>query len=101
MKPPKAGSFTPWGWADDAVEKAAGIIMVTTPGHGGFWLSPDRLATVKAKFPDLKNTFAGFPWFEEDCDWALVALTFPELFPATVVASAEKMKAWMDARKNR
>jgi hypothetical protein len=35
-------------------------------------------------------TFAGGNWYEEDCDWALVALSFPELFIGTGAMDAAR-----------
>ena len=34
------------------------------------------------------KTFAGLGWYEEDGDWALVALSFPDLFRPEAVADA-------------
>lgn len=70
---------TPWGKADHVDLVAPGITSVSTPSHGGYHLDPVRMSAVHARFPHF-GTFAGGPWFEEDCDWAVVALTFPELF---------------------
>jgi len=32
--------------------------------------------------------WAGAPWFEEDCDWALVALAFPDYFDSQSIYHA-------------
>jgi hypothetical protein len=32
--------------------------------------------------------WAGANWYEEDCDWCIVALSFPQLFPADVIPVA-------------
>jgi len=66
---------TPWGVADYAREYAEGIVFYGTPSHGGFNLSPERLAQMH---PALRER-AG--WFEEDCDWAKVVFAFPRYFP--------------------
>jgi len=87
---PRINGHSPWGWIDYLEIKADGIYLVGTPGHGGFWLSPNRLAELKAKFPKLENTFAGFPWFEEDCDSVYVILAFPQYFAPWNVESANK-----------
>lgn len=69
---------TPWGLSDDAgTEEAPGIVWFTTPGHGGYRLSPARQERVKQLFPEF-DTFAGGPWYEEDQDWAVVALAFAD-----------------------
>jgi hypothetical protein len=71
---------TPWGIADFATEYAHGIVFFSTPSHGGFHLLPERNAEVLAKFPGFRTFSGAVGWYEEDCDWALVALTFPHLF---------------------
>ena len=57
-----------------ATNYAEGIISHSTSGHGGFHLSPDRNRSVDAS---VRSTGG---WYEEDCEWAIVALTFPEIF---------------------
>jgi hypothetical protein len=53
-----AGGRTPWGTADSVEDVAPGIVFASTPGHGGFKLSPERNAVV----PDpLRN---GNGWYE-------------------------------------
>jgi hypothetical protein len=70
------GKRSPWGVVDFAREVAPGIILVNTPGHGGYKL--DRLANSKV---DAHWRRRG-GWYEEDCDWAIVAITFASKFPA-------------------
>jgi hypothetical protein len=82
----RAGAVkTPWGTADFATEYAPGITFFETPGHGGFCLSPERNAEVLAKFPGFRPFSGAVGWYEEDCDWSAVALTFPDLFPGFLV----------------
>lgn len=75
---------TPWGYAQDAEQVAPGVWCVSTASHGGYWLNAEARAAMRMKEPALARfkTFAGGPWYEEDCDWAVVALAFPEAFPA-------------------
>ena len=65
---------TPWGWSQMATVYAEGIVSHATASHGGFHLSPERNRQVHASLrsPD------GF--YEEDCCWAAVAITFPDFF---------------------
>lgn len=70
---------TPWGPSQTTKTLATGIISITTAGHGGIYLEPLRQSHVARLFPDFA-TFAGGPWYEEDEDWAVVALAFPEAF---------------------
>ena len=80
---------TPWGQSDSIDKIADGICFVTTPRHGGFKLDAAQneqvpLAWRKASFngQGLKG------WYEEDCDWVFVALTFPQFFSPGELASA-------------
>lgn len=65
---------TPWGQADAAVVYAKGITSYTTPGHGGFKLSKTLNEVIPA---DARNENG---WYEEDSEWAKVALFHPEAF---------------------
>lgn len=70
---------SPWGKPDFQKEIAPGIISLSTPGHGGYWLSKE----MRAQMPETlrrKTPFAGEGWYEEDCDWAIVVLAFPWFF---------------------
>lgn len=78
---------TPWGYADSQRRVADGITFASTPSHGGYHLNPARHAELLARFPRF-TTWAGGPWYEEDSDWAVVAITFPEAFPADAVERA-------------
>ena len=66
------GSRSPWGTVDSAIQEAPGITRVNTPGHGGTKLSAERNRMVD---PALRVRGG---WYEEDCDEAIVAFTFPE-----------------------
>jgi hypothetical protein len=82
-------AFTPWGAPQTTDEVAPGICFYSTASHGGYHLSPDRFATFRQFFPDFK-LFAGDPWFEEDCDAALVPITFAAEFSNQDVFFAEQ-----------
>jgi hypothetical protein len=75
---------TPWGASQMAVIYAEGVVSHSTAGHGGFHLSSDRNAKV---LPLLRNDTA---WYEEDCEWAIVAISFPQLFTGYERSMAEK-----------
>lgn len=70
---------TPWGSSQTIERVADGIRFISTASHGGYHLSPERWAVLIAEFPAFKP-WAGPQWLEEDCDCALVVLTWPELF---------------------
>ena len=78
---------TPWGRADSSEEIAPGIVLHSTPSHGGYYVSPERVATMPKPLREFKP-FAGANWYEEDCDWAIVALAFPQFFPRDAIPAA-------------
>lgn len=88
----RMSASTPWGGSQMAVIYAEGVVSHSTAGHGGFHLSPDRNAKIH---PVLRKDA---PWYEEDCEWAIVALSFPELFTGYERAAAEKTirNTWPD-----
>lgn len=67
-------THSPWGGIEHKTELAPGIWWVSTPSHGGAKLSEER----NAAMPDCLRRESG--WYEEDCQWALAALVFPEAF---------------------
>ena len=85
---------TPWGQADHHQAIAPGIDFYSTPSHGGFKLSPERLARISVM--NLVRCRTGLPlqgWFEEDCDWCIVVIYFPEYFTAEEREMAAKIAA--------
>lgn len=87
------GAHTPWGPSQGVTIYADGITSHSTAGHGGFNLSADRNRDVH---PMLQ---AAGGWYEEDQCWAIVALTFPQLFTALERRHAERTikDSWPDA----
>jgi len=81
---------TPWGTADSTTEVAEGITFYSTPSHGGYCLSDERLEQIPYKLRDL-NTYGRDRWFEEDCEWAIVCTVFPQYFPARALPVAKDM----------
>ena len=72
---------TPWGLSQTTERVGEGIVCVITASHGGYVLNAEQNAKIpyawrKASFNE--NGLRGF--YEEDCDWSMVALTFPEYF---------------------
>lgn len=72
-------THTYWGYADDATELAPGIWSVSTPSHGGIIISAQRHNAMPAHLRAIR-TFADGLNYEEDCDWSIVAMAFPEAF---------------------
>ena len=90
MSEPWIGSSTPWGICDHARKLADGIVSVSTPRHGGIHLSDDLNAAMPAPFRGRSG------WYEEDCEWAVVALVYPYAFTAKEMESAHRtVMNWM------
>ena len=66
---------TPWGQSQHQKKYADGIVMYSTASHGGFHLSEKRIAEMPEPYRNV-----GWPWYEEDCDWCKVVLSFPQYF---------------------
>jgi hypothetical protein len=86
------GSRTPWGKADHVRQIAEGIEFIGTPRHGGYKLSRKLNAQVHQAWRKAGG------WYEEDCEYAIVHYSFPELtIDTTGYSSPEAFKA--DAAK--
>lgn len=68
------GSRTPWGNATWVEHLAPGIAFVSTEGHGGVKLSPERRKGIPAPLRVATT------WWEEDCERSIVGMYFPEAF---------------------
>lgn len=80
----REGQRSPWGTIDYVSHWDVGITNVGTAGHGGVKLSPGRNRQVH----EVWRRPGG--WYEEDCEWAIVAVTFPECYSPEHVATARK-----------
>ena len=78
----REGQRSPWGTIDYVSHWDVGITNVGTAGHGGVKLSPGRNRDVH---PAWRRPGG---WYEEDCEWAIVAVTFPECYTPEHVATA-------------
>jgi hypothetical protein len=78
------GKQSPWGKIDISQEIAEGIVKVTTAGHGGIKLDRRRNAQV----PPYMRLWGG--WYEEDENWSIVAIVFPQFFSAETFAAAQQ-----------
>jgi hypothetical protein len=60
---------------------ARGISFLSTPSHGYVVLSAGRMAEMPAVLLTPSTFYnAGSNHFEEDCEWARVALSYPQYF---------------------
>ena len=90
---------TPWGPAEDVTNIADGIDFISTAGHGGYRLSLTRVMEMPEPYRSYEPFCGRAGWYEEDCDWCVVALAYPQFFPPHVHAEARRMWDWMQARK--
>lgn len=86
-------AHTPWGASQGATVYAEGVTSYSTAGHGGFKLSAER----NRKVHRMLRSAGG--WYEEDAEWAIVAITFPHLFTAFERRCAKRTikDSWPDA----
>jgi uncharacterized protein DUF7007 len=86
-------AHTPWGASQGATVYAEGVTAHSAAGHGGFKLSAEQ----NRKVHPLLRSKGG--WYEEDAEWAIVAITFPHLFTAFERRCAERTlkNSWPDA----
>jgi len=92
---------TPWGRADHRSDVAKGIVRVSTSSHGGYYITPAKMADMPAALRAIRSPYVdathpavggfGLGWYEEDCDWIIVALAFPEHFPQDALTAAIAM----------
>ena len=78
---PSAMRQSPWGTIQTVETIATGIRFVSTAGHGGFWLSPERVAQVRPEWRKYAARWSngwGDHWYEEDCAAYAVVATFPD-----------------------
>ena len=84
---------TPWGGVQQQKQLFPGCWTVSTAGHGGFYVT----RAVFEQMPEAlrEKTCAGPQWFEEDCDWALVVVAFPQYFtPYEVYNAVRSVMEW-------
>jgi hypothetical protein len=86
---------TPWGTSDYSKKIARGIIFYGTTSHGGFHVSKKLNLTIDPIWRRADG------WYEEDCEFCKVYLTFPQYFPPDSVRQAHyAAKSWYGAAYN-
>jgi len=74
--------MTPWGKPQSCEEYGEGVFFYSTASHGGYKVTKQKA------IPEALRNETG--WYEEDCEWARVALGFPDLFTAYEKKAAEQ-----------
>ena len=87
---PIIGIQTPWGTAQSVDKIAEGLFFISTPSHGGYWVSQERLGRMPLVLLTPSRFYTvGSQWFEEDVEAARVVLAFPDLFEPEAYEGAE------------
>lgn len=74
---------SPWGVVQySSAIGTEGMFIVSTAGHGGIKVPAALNKRIDATWRKDKG------WYEEDCEWAIVAVSFPESFPEESVKQA-------------
>lgn len=82
---------TPWGESETIKDYRNGIRFVTTAGHGGFFVPKKLLNRIpKEGIKDAYRWTRNEQWYEEDCCYAWVIISFPEIFPSNDIIQARK-----------
>lgn len=80
---------TPWGLADHVQHMGDhGILFTSTASHGGIFV-PDELLERMPEELRGSNSYSGKRnWFEEDVEWAIPVIAFPDQFSVEYCKSA-------------
>lgn len=71
---------TPWGPAQCCDTVAEGIWFLSTASHGGYAISRQRTREMPRDLALIQSPYSPPGWYEEDCDWAIVAIGLAEHF---------------------
>jgi hypothetical protein len=83
---------TPWGESESVEYIAPGLLFVSTASHGGYKVAKESLDVFPKEVLDATFNAQGWiGWFEEDVDWAWVALYFSASFPDRAIVAALKI----------
>lgn len=83
---------SPWGPVQHRRKIAPGITRLDTASHGGIELSQERYDAMPQAYKDAAK-YAGPLYFEEDCEWSIVALFYAEEFRAYHAENADQRHA--------
>jgi hypothetical protein len=85
---PPALCSTPWGSAHGAYEYAEGLVFCHTASHGGLYCSLARWCELLERFPRFVPFNRNSQWLEEDEDFALAPIVWPQFFDPPAVFNA-------------
>jgi hypothetical protein len=76
-----------WGAIQFEKTVGPGIRQVETAAHGGYLLDDDAINRMPDELRAIQP-WAGHGAYEEDCDWVIVVLAFPQYFTDQEVLNA-------------
>ncbi len=81
---------SPWGAVQNSEHLGSGIYSVSTSSHGGIFVPPE----LNRQIPAYLRNADGF--YEEDSDWAIPALAFPQVewFAKNQDGAKNTLKKW-------
>ena len=81
---------TPWGQSQykENITSDGGIVFFGTSSHGGFRV----YKKYNKQIPKYMRSPVG--WYEEDCDWAKVAVVFPQHFIESYDNACDTLINW-------
>lgn len=68
MAQPKLGDSCRWGVIDNITPLCQGVVFVSTPSHGGVWISAEHEASIPDNVKKPAREYAPAQWYEEDSD---------------------------------
>jgi len=81
---------TPWGKADSVEQIGEGIFFASTSSHGGYFVPTALLNKIPEDYQRRALKWSGSRnWYEEDCEWASVVVSFAYLFNKDQVTAAQ------------
>jgi hypothetical protein len=87
---------TPWGPTTHIETLDDGVLFVSTARHGGFYLAPERNETIPIEHRRASWNHQGIEgWYEEDVDWCIVALRYPEMVKCTPEQARATFDRWL------
>lgn len=84
----KSGVNTPWGASQGETLITIGVTEYWTASHGGIRVSAEKAKAMPPSLREIGSFENGAYWFEEDCAWCAVVLSFPDAFEDTAKESA-------------
>ena len=91
---------TPWGDSQTVEKISDGLYWVSTASHGGIKVSSLLDSRIRIEWRTDATRWAGPGWYEEDCCWAYVALTFPEHFTAKQLDDARATVKFLEKERS-